>query len=135
MSQTSYKEWLETSIHRGSIYCCPEDGIELDPLHIGRGAFGVVYKATIKQKTGIGSIVKTILGIKSDVFSDTTVAVKILFPDEHGDYKEDLYQQFVKEVAYFHPLCLFAFHFVYRLICSMNAKYLAKTSQGSKQPP
>jgi len=61
--------------------------------------------------------------------------VKILFPDEHGDYKEDLYQQFVKEVAYFHPLCLFTFHFVYKLMCSMNAKYLAKTSQGSKQPP
>src|SRR6185436_7958452 len=125
MPQTSYKEWLETSIRRGSIYCCPENGIKLDPLHIGRGAFGVVYKATIKPKTGIGSIAKTILGRKSNVSSDTTVAVKILFPDEHGDYKEDLYQQFVKEVAYFHPLFLFTFHFLYKTI---NSQYLAKTS-------
>jgi len=98
MFQISYKEWLETSIHRGLIYCCPENDIKLDPLHIGRGAFGVVYKATIKQKTGIGNIAKTILGKKSNVFSDTTVAVKILFPDRCGDYEEDLHQQFVKEV-------------------------------------
>ena len=108
MSQTSYKEWLETSIHEGSIYCCPENGIKLDPIliHIGHGAFGVVYKATIKQKNGIGNIAKTILGRRSSIFSDTTVAVKILFPDKHGDCKEDLHQQFVKEVAYYHPLCL-----------------------------
>ena len=99
MSQTSYKEWLETSIHRGSIYCCPENGIKLDPLYIGRGAFGVVYKATIKQKkTGIGNIAKTILGKKSNASSDTTVAVKVLFPDRHGDCEEDLHKQFVKEV-------------------------------------
>jgi len=103
MSQTSYKKWLKTSIHEGSIYCCPKNGIELDPLHIGRGAFGVVYKATIKQKAGIAKI---ILGKKSNVFSDTTVAVKILFPDKHGDCEEDLHQQFVKEVAYYHPLLL-----------------------------
>ena len=106
MSQTSYKEWLEASIHEGSIYCCPESGIKLDPLHIGHGAFGVIYKATIKQKNGIGSIAKNILGRKSNISSDTTVAVKILYPDRHGNYKEDLHQQFVKEVAYYHPLCL-----------------------------
>ena len=106
MSQTSYKKWLKTSIHEGSIYCCPKNGIELDPLHIGRGAFGVVYKAAIKQKTGIS---KT----NVHVFSYTTVAVKILLPDKHGDCEEDLYQQFVKEVVYCHPLCLPAFHSVY----------------------
>ena len=112
MSQTSYKEWLEASIHEGSIYCCPESGIKLDPLHIGHGAFGVVYKATIKQKS---SIAKIILGKKSNVFSDTTVAVKILLPDSHGNCEEDLHQQFVKEVAYYHPLCL-RIYFVHRLI-------------------
>ena len=114
MSQTSYKEWLEASIHEGSIYCCPESGIKLDHLHIGRGAFGVVYKATIKQKNSIGNIAKTILGKKSN-FPDTTVAVKILFPGGHGDCEEDLHQQFVKEVAYYHRLCL-PHHIVYRLI-------------------
>jgi len=98
MSQTSYKEWVETSIHEGSIYCCSANDLELDPLYIGHGAFGVVYKATIKQKTGIGNIAKTILGKKSNVFSDTTVAVKVLFPDRHGDCEEDLHKQFVKEV-------------------------------------
>src|SRR6185369_7506325 len=55
MSQTSYKEWLETSINEGSIYCCTEHDIKLDPLHIGHGAFGVVYKAAIKHKNGIGN--------------------------------------------------------------------------------
>ena len=96
---TSYKEWIETSIHEGSIYCCSDNGIKLDPLHIGSGAFGVVYKATIKQKTGIGNIVKTILGKKSNIFSDTTVAVKVLLSDRHGDSGEDLHQEFVKEVG------------------------------------
>ena len=113
MSQTSYKEWLEASIHEGSIYCCPEKGIKLDSLHIGQGAFGVVYKATIKQKS---SIAKIILGKKSNVFSDTTVAVKILLPDSHGNCEEDLHQQFVKEVDYY--LLCFAgrIYFVHRLM-------------------
>ena len=88
MSQTSYKEWVETSIHEGSIYCCPENALDLDPLYIGNGAFGVVYRETIKQETGIAN----------NFFSDTTVAVKILFPDRHGDCEEDLHKQFVKEV-------------------------------------
>ena len=100
MFQTSYKEWVETSIHEGSIHCCPENGLELDPLYIGRGAFGVVYKATIKRETCISN----------NVFVDTTVAVKILFPDRHGDCEEDLHRQFVKEVVYY--ICmLFAFSF------------------------
>ena len=77
--------------------------IKLDPLHIGHGAFGVVYKATIKQKSGIAKI---ILGKKSNTFSDTRVAVKILLPDRHGDCEEDLHKQFVKEVVYYYPLCL-----------------------------
>ena len=100
MSRTSYKEWLDTSINEGSIYCCPENGIKLDTLPIGIGAFGVVYKATIKQKNGIGNIAKNILGRKSNI-TDTTVAVKFLFPDSYGDCEEDLYQQFVKEVVYY----------------------------------
>src|SRR6185436_17532158 len=96
---------------------CPKNGIELDPLHIGRGAFGVVYKATIKQKTGISKTIfggTPIFGKKSNVcaFSDTIVAVKILLPDKHGNCEEDLHKQFVREVAYYHPLCLPAFHFV-----------------------
>src|SRR5438105_343688 len=99
MSQTSnnsYKEWLEASIQEGSIYYCPEKDIKLDPhLHIGSGAFGAVYKATIKQKNSIAAV----LGRKHNIYSGMTVAVKMLFPDKHGDSKEDLHQQLVKEVA------------------------------------
>src|SRR5690242_9888138 len=98
MSQTSYKEWVYTSIHEGSIYCCSESDLDLDPLYIGRGAFGVVYKATIKQE----------ISVANNIFSDTTaVAVKVLFPDNHGNCEEDLYQQFAKEVS-----IMLAVHFI-----------------------
>ena len=106
MSQTSnnsYKEWLEASIQEGSIYCCPENDIKLDPLlHIGSGAFGAVYKTTIKQKTSIAAV----LSRKQNIYSGMTVALKRLFPDKYGNSTEDLHQQLVKEVAITFPLCL-----------------------------
>ena len=114
MSQASYKEWLKTNINEGTIYCCTENDIKLDTLPIGNGAFGVVYKATIKQKNGIGNIAKNILGRKTSI-SDTAVAVKILIPDSYGNCEEDLYQQFVKEVVYYHLICL-PIYFVHGLI-------------------
>ena len=55
------------------------------------------YTSNDKAESGIAKI---ILGKKSNIFSDTTVTVKILFPDRHGDCEEDLHQQFVKEVDY-----------------------------------
>ena len=111
MSQTSYNEWLETSIHEGSIYCCSGNDLELDPIYIGHGAFGVVYKATIKRKNGIGHI----LSRKPSISSGTIVAVKMLIRGKHEDCKEDLYQQFVKEVVYYHLICL-PIYFVHGLI-------------------
>ena len=106
MSQTSnnsYKQWLETSIQEGSIYCCAESDIKLDSLHIGLGEFGVVYKATIEHND---SITTTISDKKQNIYSGMTVAVKILFPDKHGGSEEDLHQQLVKEVAIVFLLCL-----------------------------
>ena len=94
-SKNSYKEWLEARIKEGSIYCCPENDIKLDPLHIGSGGFGAVYKATIKENYGVGIF----FGKKQNIYSGMTVAVKILFPNGHGDSEEDLHQQLVKEVA------------------------------------
>ena len=111
MSQTSYKEWLEISIYGGAIYCPPENYIKLDSIHIDHEALGVVYKATVKQKNG--NIVKNVLGRKFNISLDTTVAVKILITGKHGDYEERLRQlQFVKEVPYYHPLCLPQFLYV-----------------------
>ena len=82
MSQTSnnsYKEWLETSIQEGSIYCCPESDI-IDRQLIGHGGYGVVFKATIKQKR----FAKAILGKDRNILSDMTVAVKSLFLISHS---------------------------------------------------
>ena len=98
MTKGSYKEWFEKSIQEGDIPCCTESDIELDPLQIGHGAYGVVYKATIKEESRFGNIVKTILGKKHNI-SGITVAVKTLFPDENCDCEEDWRRHFVKEVA------------------------------------
>ena len=97
MSDNSYKEWLETSIREGSIYCCPDSDIKRDPNHIGQGSFGVVYKATVKQKN---RVIPTILGRKHNILSGMTVAVKTLSPNNNDGLKEeDLYRDFVKEVT------------------------------------
>ena len=97
MSNDLYKQWLETSIREGSIYCCPESDMKLDPHYIGKGTFGVVFKATVKQKNSI--IPRAIWGGRQNVLSGMTVAVKTLF-DKHDSYnEEDLYRSFVKEVC------------------------------------
>ena len=98
-SDNSYKEWLDTSIQEGSIYCCPESDIELDPQYIGLGAYGVVHKATIKRRNGLGNVAKTIFGKRRNSLSGMTVAVKILYPDKHGKCQDDLHRRFVEEVV------------------------------------
>ena len=98
----SYKVWLETSIRRdGSIFCCPESDIKLDDEPISLGASGAVYKGTVGLKSRFNIITKKIQGKRRNVLSSgMTVAVKTLLPDNQCDCGEDLYQQFVKEVAY-----------------------------------
>ena len=100
MSSNSYKEWLRASIQDGSINCCPESDIKLDLKHIGLGAFGVVYKATVRGGSNFEITTRTMLGEWHNSFFDMTVAVKILHSNKHGTCKEDLHRQFVKEVAY-----------------------------------
>ena len=117
MSDTSYKEWLRASIQDGSISCCPENDITLDFQHIGLGAFGVVYKATVRPGSSFETITKTMLGKWHNGVSDMTVAVKIL-RSESGDYEEDLHRQFIKEVAYYFLLCYI--HITPTLIIGIN---------------
>jgi len=100
MSSNPYKEWLETSIQERSIHCYPENGIEIDFPYIGLGGYGAVYKATIKQKSGI--------------FSDMTVAVKILHRDDKPGACENLHHQLVKEVDIYLSLCLPCIHTSYK---------------------
>ena len=98
MTKDSYKEWFDKSIQEGDIHCCTESDIELDPLHIGNGSHGPVYKAMIKEESRFGNIVKTILGKKHNS-SGITVAVKILSPNKNSSCEEDWRRHFVKEVA------------------------------------
>ena len=100
MSQVPYREWLETSIQDGSIFCCPESDIKLDDKPIAFGASGTVYKGTVSLSR-FSNITKTIQGKRQKTLSSgMTVAVKALLPDNQYDCGEDLYQQYVKEVAY-----------------------------------
>ena len=101
MSQVPYREWLETSIQDGSIFCCPESDIKLDDKPIAFGASGAVYKGTVGLKSRFNIITKKIQGKRRNVLSSgMTVAVKTLLSDNQHGCGEDLYQQFVKEVAY-----------------------------------
>src|SRR6185312_4174934 len=101
ISDNSYKEWLCKSIRDGSIYCCPENDITLDLQHIGFGAFGVVYKATVRPGSSFEINTQTTLGEQHN----GSVAVKILHSGESGDCEEDFHRQFVKEVAYYFLSC------------------------------
>ena len=100
MTRDSYKEWLDKSIQEGYIHCCTEGDLELDPLRIGNGSHGAVYKAMIKEESRFGNIVKTILGKKHNI-SGITVAVKILSPNKNSNCGEDWdwRRHFVKEVT------------------------------------
>ena len=79
MSKYAHKEWLNESLREGLIECCSDEDIIIHPMPIGRGAYGVVYKAKMKA-------------------SGTTVAMKTLFFEE-GSCKEDLIKELVKEVS------------------------------------
>ena len=96
----SYKEGLETSIKDGSIFCCQESDIKLDYKPIGLGASGAVYKGTARLKNRFKLFAKSKDKRLSTLSSGMIVAVKILLQDNQCDCREDLYQQFVKEVAY-----------------------------------
>jgi len=104
ISDNPCKEWLRESIQDGSIYCCPENDITLEK-QIGFGAFGVVYKATVRPGSSFEIITKTLPGEWHDGFSGMTVAVKKLRSYEYGDCEEDFHRQFVKEVAHYFLLC------------------------------
>src|SRR5580765_1435074 len=109
ISNNKYKEWLDASIREGSIYCCPESDLVIDPIHIGEGGFGIVHKATVKN---FGIITKKILNKKRNVLSGMTVAVKTLFPNKHN-CKEDLYRELVQEVDicyYTHYSCIYCMY-------------------------
>ena len=133
MSQTSdnsYKEWLRESIQDGSIYYCTENDITVDLKHIiGFGAFGVVYKATVRPGNNFEIITKTTLGERHN----GSVAVKILRSYEYGDCEEDSHRQFVKEVAHYFLLCYI--HICVKINYWNKCHLLAKASQGSEQPP
>ena len=77
-SNNTYKEWLDKSIQEGFIKHYSEDDI-IDRTPLGRGGYGVVYKARIKH-------------------SEKLVAMKTLFQNRYG-CKDELYKQFVKEVV------------------------------------
>ena len=68
-------------------------------LRLGLGAFGVVYKATVRGGSNFEITTRTMLGEWHNSFSAMTVAVKILHLDDHGDYEGDICLQFVKEVV------------------------------------
>ena len=74
-----YKQWIRNSIRDGSIDCYLENNITINMIPIGRGAYGVVNKGTIKD-------------------SGKIVAMKTLFPEENN-CEEKFYKKFVKEVV------------------------------------
>ena len=73
------KEWIDKSIQDGSIHCYPKSDIDVG-RPIAGGAFGVVYKATMKRKK-------------------LTVATKTLYRDVHGN-EEKFYRKLAKEVSH-----------------------------------
>jgi len=74
----SKKEWLDKSIEEGFIRCYSESDI-LDRKILGRGGYGLVYKATLNH-TGIA------------------IAMKTLIPG-NNESDEETYSEFVNEVA------------------------------------
>ena len=97
MSQVPYREWLEKSIQDGSIFCWPESDIKLDDKPIAFGASGAVYKGTVSLRSRFSVLQRE---FKARQNSGMSVAVKTLLPDNQYGCGEDLYQQFVKKVAY-----------------------------------
>ena len=73
-----YKEWIERSIEEGSIRCYSENDIKVGRIPIATGAYGAVFKATLKHNR-------------------MPVAMKTLV-QRLGECEEKLYKKFVKEV-------------------------------------
>ena len=78
MSNNIYKEWLDKSIQVGYIHCYSESDIDVRRTPIASGAYGVVFKATVKH-TGV------------------IIAMKTLVPHAY-DCEKKLYKKFVREV-------------------------------------
>jgi len=78
LGQLSKKDWLDKSIEEGFIRSYSESDI-LDRKILGRGGYGLVYKATLKH-TGIA------------------IAMKTLIPG-NNENDEETYSEFVDEVV------------------------------------
>jgi|SRR6185437_15415239 len=79
------KTLLDKITEDGMVKCYSESEI-LNRKVVGRGGFGIVYKAQLKH-TGV------------------TVAIKMLLLDVYND-EQELYKKFVKEVCYYCCCCL-----------------------------
>ena len=76
---TSSKDWLTKTVNDGAIKCYSDEDI-IDRAVIGRGGYGLVYKAKVKH-------------------SGISVAMKTLFVSNYGQ-EEELYSDFVREVRF-----------------------------------
>src|SRR6185312_14652527 len=74
-----YIEWIDKSVQEGFIHCYSEGDIKVGRTPIATGAYGVVYKATMKR-TGMPVAMKTLVR-------------------RPGECEEKLYKKFVKEVV------------------------------------
>ena len=89
MSNNRKKKWLEASLQKGSIYCCPVGDLSLENKPIASGAWGVIYKAMVNFNSTFGE--------KQGIPSGRTVAVKTFSLHVYKS-EDDFYRQFVREV-------------------------------------
>jgi hypothetical protein len=78
MAKISVMEWFDRTVSGGAMKCYSDDDI-IDRVVIGRGGYGLIYKAKVKH-------------------SGITVALKTLF-DNNYVQEEELYGDFQREVC------------------------------------
>jgi len=94
-----YIEWIGKSVQEGSIHCYSEGDIKVGRTPIATGAYGVVFKATMKR-TGMPVAMKTLVR-------------------RPGECDEKLYKKFVKEERLFVNFsCLVSYALCYRFIAN-----------------
>ena len=79
VTSNSDKEWLAKTVSDGAIKCYSDEDI-IDRTVIGRGGYGLVYKAKVRH-------------------SGISIAMKTLFINNY-DQEEELYSDFVREVRF-----------------------------------